>query len=223
MFDTKTLAPFAELLPALTKIDAEEAGALKADIERPVTLLSKGGTFRDRSGPELACSRAKRGDPGARTFALGMTDVTRGAYQRFAAATNRPARNAANRSVCSRDRRISAGARPDSRRTDDHPVVCVSWNDAKAYVDWLSQRTGEHYRLPTQREWLRRCAQPPARPRVAAPAISARTAAATATRTPRRSRAFRATRFGLFDVAGNVDVWTADCANGGSSGAGCGA
>ena len=33
-----------------------------------------------------------------------------------------------------------------------HPVVCVSWNDAQAYVSWLSAGTGQRYRLPTEQE-----------------------------------------------------------------------
>ncbi len=36
---------------------------------------------------------------------------------------------------------------------DKHPVVCVSWNDAQAYTKWLSQKTGDTYRLPTEAEW----------------------------------------------------------------------
>jgi formylglycine-generating enzyme required for sulfatase activity len=34
-----------------------------------------------------------------------------------------------------------------------HPVVCVSWHDAQAYVAWLRRRTGKPYRLPTEAEW----------------------------------------------------------------------
>ena len=37
----------------------------------------------------------------------------------------------------------------------DHPVVFVSWDDAKAYCDWLSEQTGKVYRLPTVEEWNR--------------------------------------------------------------------
>lgn len=36
---------------------------------------------------------------------------------------------------------------------DDHPVVCVSWEDAKAFCTWLSKKEGRSYRLPTDHEW----------------------------------------------------------------------
>ncbi|MDC0226112.1 formylglycine-generating enzyme family protein [Gammaproteobacteria bacterium] len=42
---------------------------------------------------------------------------------------------------------------PGYQVSDDHPVVCVSWNDAKAYVRWLSQKTGFKYRLFSESEW----------------------------------------------------------------------
>jgi formylglycine-generating enzyme required for sulfatase activity len=35
----------------------------------------------------------------------------------------------------------------------DHPVVNVTWQDALAYVQWLAERTGKPYRLPTEAEW----------------------------------------------------------------------
>ncbi|OKO80327.1 SUMF1/EgtB/PvdO family nonheme iron enzyme [Bradyrhizobium sp. AS23.2] len=35
----------------------------------------------------------------------------------------------------------------------DRPVVQVSWHDAEAYAGWLSRKTGQHYRLPSDAEW----------------------------------------------------------------------
>ncbi len=35
----------------------------------------------------------------------------------------------------------------------NHPAVCVSWNDAQAYLNWLKTKTGKAYRLPTEAEW----------------------------------------------------------------------
>lgn len=37
----------------------------------------------------------------------------------------------------------------------DQPVVAVSWHDATAYCEWLTEREGRHYRLPTEAEWER--------------------------------------------------------------------
>ena len=35
----------------------------------------------------------------------------------------------------------------------DHPVACVNWLDARAYVGWLAEKTGQPYRLPSEAEW----------------------------------------------------------------------
>jgi formylglycine-generating enzyme required for sulfatase activity len=42
---------------------------------------------------------------------------------------------------------------PKFSQKNNHPVVCVSWNDVNAYARWLSEQTGQNYRLPTEAEW----------------------------------------------------------------------
>lgn len=91
----------------------------------------------------------------ARSFAMGRYTVTRGQFARFVAATNHDMSGGAYawtgqdwKLMTDRDWR-----NPGFTQTDAHPVVCVSWHDAQAYVGWLAQRTGQPYRLPTEAEW----------------------------------------------------------------------
>ena len=102
--------------------------------------------FRHRSAPQR---RVK-----VSTFAAGKFEITRGQYRAFAEATNR------NDTGCFMWR--SGDYQLDSTKSwrdsgylqdDNHPVTCVSWNDAQAYVSWLSNKTGNQYRLLTEAEW----------------------------------------------------------------------
>jgi formylglycine-generating enzyme required for sulfatase activity len=43
---------------------------------------------------------------------------------------------------------------PTQQQRADHPVVCVSWQDATAYAAWLAQTTGQRgWRLPSEAQW----------------------------------------------------------------------
>ena len=42
---------------------------------------------------------------------------------------------------------------PEVAPGEFHPVMCVTWEDASAYVAWLSKQTGRKFRLPSEAEW----------------------------------------------------------------------
>jgi formylglycine-generating enzyme required for sulfatase activity len=51
------------------------------------------------------------------------------------------------------ERRHRSWQNPGFSQEDDHPAVCLNWNDAKAYIHWISEKTGKRYRLPSESEW----------------------------------------------------------------------
>jgi formylglycine-generating enzyme required for sulfatase activity len=93
-----------------------------------------------------------------RSFAIGRSHVTRGQFAAFVGATHYPSSGGCDAWQIHRrpewqldpQRNWSS---PGWTQNDRHPVVCVSWNDARAYVRWLSSQTGHAYRLPSEAEW----------------------------------------------------------------------
>jgi len=179
--------------------------------------------FRDRmrdgtSGPELSVIRGgsyHRGNPQGvgdfdeqplqqvtvRPFAIGTYEVTFDLYDLYCIETRCPSPD---------DQGWGRGRRP---------VINVSWNDAKAFTRWLSGKTGQRYRLPTDAEW-----------EYAARAGTRTTywwgdelqqkrancdgcdALWSGEMTARVGR-FPANPFGIHDTAGNVFEWVEDCWN----------
>ncbi len=103
------------------------------------------------------------------------------------------------------------------------PVINVSLADAEAFVAWLSARSGQRYRLPTEAEWEYAARSGTASTFPFGPVIDAGranydAAAADPLGAPGQRRgvtapagAFAPNAFGLFDMQGNVWEWTADC------------
>jgi hypothetical protein len=148
--DTARLAalkPLARTLPAIYPPGFDRAAA-----ERLAAKPSAGARLHDRGGPVLVYVPAAANAP---AFAIERTEVTRTDYAAFVQATHRPASECLEAyNPFSRLRHLTWQT-PGFAQDGNHPVVCVSWNDAVAYAAWLSRATNETYRLPTGDEWLR--------------------------------------------------------------------
>lgn len=130
---------------------------------------------------------------------------------------------------------------PGFAQDESHPVVCVSWNDAQAYMAWLGETSGHRYRLPSESEFEYAARSMPGS-ETSAESYEAR-ACEFANHADRRLReavsgwraqtsdcddghAFTAPvgsypveGFGLHDMKGNASEWVADCWHAGYQGA----
>jgi formylglycine-generating enzyme required for sulfatase activity len=98
----------------------------------------------------------------ARPFAVGRYEVMRGEYAVFVRETGHPSGDGCYVSGHAR-RREANWQSPGFSQSERDPVVCVSWQDAQAFVSWLNAKvrsmvqvsTGGSgpYRLPTEAEW----------------------------------------------------------------------
>ncbi len=105
------------------------------------------------------------------------------------------------------------------------PVVNVSWEDAQAYVEWLSAETGGKYRLPSESEWEYACRSGTTTSFYFGEEIQwdqANYASISADGSVGRGEyrkktitvgTFPANGFGLHEMHGNVSEWVADCWN----------
>ena len=180
---------------ALELLDSTEMRLDREEAER--TRLARwppGEAFQDcEVCPEMVVL------PGS-VLALGRYEVTVGEYRTFATATGSGAGAGCRGGGASwRD--------PGFPQTDRHPVTCVNWNDAQAYVSWLTRTTGVTYRLPTEAEWAQGAAG--ARPgcdRLGTRGTRPDGTCSVGTYGPNTA--------GLSDMVGNITEWTADCFDG---------
>ncbi len=180
----------------------------------PDLVVLEAGTFwqgaEETSSTALANEKPQRKVVLAQDFAIGIHEVTLAQWDACVAG-----------GACSatEDNGWGRGSRP---------VIMVSWNDAQAYVEWLSKTTGERYRLPSESEWefAARAGESAEWPddnpagvcslaNIAGTETGFRWAhAACADLFPVETApvgSFLPNAFGLYDYLGNVAEWTLDC------------
>lgn len=166
-----------------------------------------------------------------RPFAMSTTPVTLDEFRQFITAAGRDMQGCDVYDGEWKHRPESSWENPGFVQTGSHPVTCTSWDDAKAYAEWLSAKTGYRYRLPSASEWEYAAraggeADHPWNPDGSGACASANVADQSAARRfPGWSvfgcddgyiytapvGSFKASAFGLNDMLGNVFQWTEDC------------
>ena len=211
----------AKRAPGIGKPGFNFSDNLKSGGKSPAMQIVAGGevTLRDAKGGAAKVTVSDY-------FAVARTEVTFGEYGRFASASGYRGGSQGCNNIegfamfVSKER---TWQKPGFEQTDRHPVVCVDFADAQAYVRWLGKETGEKYRLLSEAEWQLLAK--------AAPAPGCRSGnigdnqfgtkfderkvygcsdnfAATAP-----SGSFGADRNGLVDLTGNAREWVEDCWN----------
>jgi formylglycine-generating enzyme len=235
----------AVLLASAANAEGQGPATFKDCADCPNMVTLPPGTFT-MGEPESESQNRKFGWGGpeikvtiAKTFAMATTEITRAQFAAFVKDTGYT-QDKRCRSIW--EKRLEDPTKvswqdplwPDgSKQADDHPVVCIAWEDAVAYAAWLTKKAGgkRTYSLPTeaQFEYGARAGTTGKRPWGGAPEDSCKYAnvgdvnylriipeygaincddgyAFTSPVT-----AFPANAFGLHDMLGNVWEWAQDC------------
>ncbi len=167
------------------------------------------------------------------TLEAGRYEVTRSQFARFVEETGykAPGCNSYDgKWVMQPDRNWQ---NPGFPQEENHPVTCVSWNDARTYTQWLSDRTGQEYRLLSSSEWeyLARAGTETLRFWGDEPDDACNYANVADQRAAKQyngwqvhnctdqfvhtapTGSFQANGLDVYDMAGNVFEWVADCWN----------
>ena len=174
----------------------------------PEMLVVEGGKFAMGNRTLLPIGdESPQHEVEMRRFLIGSTEVTFDEYDLFSRAIGRRRPN---------DFGWGRGQRP---------VVDISWDDANAYVGWLSRQTGKRYRLPSEAEWEFAARAGTTSAYWWGYETGTGRALCFSCGTPWDNRStvavgrFGNNPFGLYDTAGNALEWTQDCYRRGYEGA----
>ena len=158
--DTVAKALLARSQRAASQVDRTEAMRLVAQARLaglPAATIERLASQAVRI-PDLAGRKAGNlegmvlVEDGEHAFAAFRAPVSRADYAQFASASGRDAALCRERASLLRVLDPRDWNAPGFDQTETDPVVCVSWQDAQAYAQWLGQRDGQRYRLATVTE-----------------------------------------------------------------------
>ena len=116
--------------------------------------FSMGDAFGDGEKDEKPLHKACLSD-----FAISKYDITVGQFRRFVESTHYRT-EAEKGGGCFvligndwKKRDSSDWKSPGFKQSDQHPVTCVNWLDAQAFVSWMNTLGSRRYRLSTEAEW----------------------------------------------------------------------
>ncbi|MFN8722266.1 MAG: SUMF1/EgtB/PvdO family nonheme iron enzyme [Rhodospirillales bacterium] len=208
-----------EAIQAALRPPSAPAAPSPPPVQRGGYPAAVGQSFRDCADcPEMVVIPAGSGGVGENAsstvslrepLAVGKFHVTVAEYRAFVNATGGRGDNGWQTATFTR--------RGGGRQTDRDPVVNVSWEDAQAYVRWLSQRTGRGYRLLSEAEWEYAARAGTTTTYFWGNDIGRGNANCDGCGSQWDDRitspvgSFPANRFGLHDMAGNALQWVEDC------------
>jgi len=138
LVETSAVTPPApvEKTPETPKAGQSFRDKLKDGSLGPEMVQIPGGTFQMGSSDGYDDEKPVH-TVTVKSFAMGKYEVTLEEYDKFCEATKRE--------------------KPSDLGRGKRPVINVNWDDAKAYIKWLSEQTGKDYRLPTEAQWEYAC------------------------------------------------------------------
>lgn len=150
-----------------------------------------------------------------RDFYLGRTEVTHGQFETFVRETQ-------YKTEAERAGDFRTWKNPGVIQTAEHPVVCVTIADVRAFCEWLSRVERKRYRLPTEAEWEYACRAGTTTPFHFGESVTTEQANFNGTTTYARepkgasrggtvsAGVFPPNPWGLHDMIGNVWEWCSD-------------
>ncbi|MEZ5842768.1 MAG: formylglycine-generating enzyme family protein [Hyphomicrobiaceae bacterium] len=142
---------------------------------------------------------------------VGKHEVTRGQFAAFVAATGHKTDGGCYTWSWTgwKQQADKSWRSPGFEQTDAHPVTCINWNDAMAFVQWFAKTSGQPYRLLSEAEWEYAARAGTTTRYAFGDSISKQQAQFSASATVAVG-SFSANAFGLHDMHGNVWEWVED-------------